>query len=99
MYLPRGIAHGFIVRKAPSVVVYQVSSEHSAAHDRGIHWDSFGAAWQESAPVVSARDQGLMPFAKFRSPFRFERAGAHRSGEAHRSTDAHPSADRMSSTR
>jgi dTDP-4-dehydrorhamnose 3,5-epimerase len=87
IYLARGIAHGFVVRKAPSVVVYQVSSEHSPAHDRGIHWDSFGAAWPESAPVVSARDQGLMPFAKFSSPFRFERFAAH------------PSADRVTSTR
>lgn len=93
IYLARGIAHGFVVRKAPSVVVYQVSSEHCAAHDRGIHWDSFGAAWPESAPVVSARDQGLVPFAKFRSPFRFERSGAHHP------TGAHQPTDRMSSTR
>jgi dTDP-4-dehydrorhamnose 3,5-epimerase len=80
IYLPRGIAHGFFVRKAPSVVVYQVSSEHSPAHDRGIHWDSFGAAWPQGTPVVSPRDQGLTPFARFRSPFRFERSGAPAQG-------------------
>ena len=73
VYLPRGIAHGFFVQSAPSVVVYQVTSEHNPAHDRGIHWDSFGAAWPQSAPVVSARDQGLTPLARFESPFRFER--------------------------
>jgi dTDP-4-dehydrorhamnose 3,5-epimerase len=71
MYLPRGIAHGFFVRRAPSVVAYQVSSEHSPAHDGGIHWNSFGAAWPDGEPVVSARDRRLIPFAKFNSPFRF----------------------------
>jgi dTDP-4-dehydrorhamnose 3,5-epimerase len=82
VYLPRGIAHGFLVREAPSVVVYQVSSEHSPAHDRGIHWNSFGATWLETAPVVSARDQQLMPLAKFTSPFRFDQSAAHPSAQA-----------------
>lgn len=72
VYLPRGIAHGFWVESAPSVVVYQVTSEHSPAHDKGIRWDSFGAKWPHGSPVVSARDQGLVPFAQFESPFRFE---------------------------
>ena len=72
IYLPRGIAHGFWVQSTPSVVVYQVTSEYSPAHDCGIHWDSFGAVWPPSAPVVSARDQSLMPFAQFESPFHFE---------------------------
>jgi len=72
VYLPRGIAHGFFVRSAPSVVVYHVTSEHSPAHDTGIRWDSFGASWQLSAPVVSLRDEGLIPFEQFKSPFCFD---------------------------
>ena len=72
VYLPRGIAHGFWVQSAPSVVVYQVTSEHSPAHDKGIRWNSFGAAWPQSAPIVSLRDRGLPEFAQFESPFRFD---------------------------
>ena len=72
VYLPRGMAHGFLVRSAPSVVVYQVTSEHSPAHDTGIRWNSFGATWQLSAPVISVRDEGLIPFEQFESPFRFD---------------------------
>jgi dTDP-4-dehydrorhamnose 3,5-epimerase len=72
VYLPRGMAHGFFVRSAPSVVVYQVTSEHSPAHDTGIRWDSFGAKWLLSAPVVSVRDEGLIPFEQFESPFSFD---------------------------
>jgi dTDP-4-dehydrorhamnose 3,5-epimerase len=70
-YLPRGIAHGFFVRSAPAVVVYHVTSEHTPAHDKGIRWDSFGAKWPQSAPVISLRDESLIPFAQFESPFRF----------------------------
>jgi dTDP-4-dehydrorhamnose 3,5-epimerase len=73
-YLPRGIAHGFFVRAAPAVVVYQVTSEHSPAHDIGIRWDSFGANWPQSRPVVSVRDQAHLPFAQFESPFRYDAA-------------------------
>jgi dTDP-4-dehydrorhamnose 3,5-epimerase len=73
-YLPRGIAHGFFVRSAPAVVVYEVTSEHSPAHDSGIRWDSFGAKWPAITPVVSSRDETLVPFAQYQSPFRFEPA-------------------------
>jgi dTDP-4-dehydrorhamnose 3,5-epimerase len=73
-YLPSGIAHGFFVRAAPAVVVYQVTSEHSPAHDTGIRWDSFGASWPQSTPVVSRRDEGLTPFQQFNSPFQFDPA-------------------------
>ena len=73
-YLPRGIAHGFFVRSAPAVVVYQVTSEHSPTHDTGIRWDSFSAKWPQSAPVVSRRDEGLTPFQQFNSPFQFDPA-------------------------
>jgi dTDP-4-dehydrorhamnose 3,5-epimerase len=71
-YLPRGIAHGFFVRSAPAMVVYEVTSEHSPEYDTGIRWDSFGAIWPQSAPVISLRDESLIPFAQFKSPFRFD---------------------------
>lgn len=70
VYLPRGIAHGFFVREAPAVMVYHVSSEHDPARDAGIHWNSFDAAWPIENPIVSARDDGFMPFSAFESPFR-----------------------------
>jgi dTDP-4-dehydrorhamnose 3,5-epimerase len=71
VYLPRGIAHGFYVREAPAVMVYHVTSEHDAARDAGIRWDSFGAAWPTEAPIVSARDAGFVGLADFESPFSY----------------------------
>ncbi len=69
VYLPRGIAHGFYVREAPAVMVYHVSSEHDPLHDKGIRWDSFGAAWPTDNPVVSTRDMGFPGLQEFESPF------------------------------
>jgi dTDP-4-dehydrorhamnose 3,5-epimerase len=71
-YLPRGIAHGFFVWSAPAVVVYHVTSEHIPEHDKGIRWDTLGAKWPQSAPVISLRDESLVPLAQFESSFRFD---------------------------
>ena len=73
VYLPRGIAHGFMVREAPAVMVYHVTSEHDPARDAGIHWNSFGAAWPYDNPTISARDDAFVSLQGFESPFRFER--------------------------
>lgn len=72
VYLPRGIAHGFYVREAPSVVVYHVSTEHNPAHDEGILWSSFGAPWPMTDPILSDRDAAFPSFADYRSPFVYE---------------------------
>jgi dTDP-4-dehydrorhamnose 3,5-epimerase len=72
VFLPRGIAHGFCVTKAPALVIYHVTSEHSPNHDTGIAWNSFGANWPTNSPVISARDEALPSLAQFKSPFVFE---------------------------
>jgi len=56
----------------PGAGCIQVTSEHSPAHDTGIRWNSFGAEWPQSAPVVSLRDESLALFLSFESPFRFD---------------------------
>ena len=81
VYLPRGIAHGFYVRFAPSVVVYHVTSEHNPEDDQGIRWNSFGAPWPVVDPVISDRDAGFPSFADFKSPFRFDPAAPPSRGQ------------------
>jgi dTDP-4-dehydrorhamnose 3,5-epimerase len=71
VYLPRGIAHGFLVREGPAVMVYHVTSEYDPSRDEGIRWDSFGAVWPVKDPIVSQRDQGFIEFDDFKSSFRF----------------------------
>lgn len=69
VYLPRGIAHGFVVRSESAGVFYHVTSEHDPVHDIGIAWNSFGAPWPVDNPLVSARDAGHISFQDFKSPF------------------------------
>lgn len=69
LYLPRGIAHGFLVREGPAVMVYHVTSEYDPERDAGIRWDSFGAAWPVERPIVSERDRGFVGLDGFISPF------------------------------
>ncbi|SFR96758.1 dTDP-4-dehydrorhamnose 3,5-epimerase [Granulicella pectinivorans] len=72
VYLPSGIAHGFVVLNGPADVMYHVTSEHDPVHDQGVLWSSFGAPWPGDDLIISARDRALIPFAEFESPFRFE---------------------------
>jgi len=69
LYLPAGIAHGFLTLSEQACMSYQVSSPHSPAHDAGIRWDSFGFDWPIAQPLLSDRDQRHPALADFDSPF------------------------------
>jgi dTDP-4-dehydrorhamnose 3,5-epimerase len=69
LYLPPGIAHGFLVQSETAILAYKVSSHHSPAHDAGIRWDSIPVDWGMEAPVLSARDQAFPALSEFISPF------------------------------
>lgn len=71
-YIPRGVAHGFMVTKGPATLVYSVSSEYDPQLDSGILWNSFGLDWPLTPSLLSARDQSFVAFADFDSPFRFQ---------------------------
>lgn len=69
IYMPRGIAHGFLVTSDHAVMQYKVTSVYSAAHDAGILWNSVGIKWPVSNPILSARDISFPAFKDFYSPF------------------------------
>jgi len=69
MYLPAGIAHGFLALEADSVMVYKTSTVHAPSHDTGIRWDSFGFDWGITDPVISTRDAAFPRLEEFVSPF------------------------------
>jgi dTDP-4-dehydrorhamnose 3,5-epimerase len=69
VYLPKGIAHGFLVLSERACMVYKVGSEYSPTHDQGIHWQSVPFVWPTSTPIVSARDAAFIDFPNFSSPF------------------------------
>lgn len=71
VYLPRGLAHGFLVVSERATLVYMVTSTHSPAHDDGVLWNSFGAPWPVADPILSERDRGFPPLSAFASPFAY----------------------------
>jgi dTDP-4-dehydrorhamnose 3,5-epimerase len=69
LYLPPGIAHGFLALQDYSIVLYAVSAGYAPQHDCGIRWDSFGFKWPISCPTLSERDQKFPPFTHTESYF------------------------------
>jgi dTDP-4-dehydrorhamnose 3,5-epimerase len=69
LYIPSGVAHGFLVLSEEALVHYKTSSVHQPASDKGIRWDSFGHAWPVKDPILSERDKKFPGLAEFQSPF------------------------------
>ena len=69
MYVPVGMAHGYLVLSEGTVVSYWVTSVYSADNDAGILWSSAGVAWPSVQPIISARDAGFPSLDEFQSPF------------------------------
>lgn len=59
IYLPRGFAHGYVVRSETADFVYKCSDYFDPADDRGVLWNdpAIGIDWDTPAPVLSAKDQ------------------------------------------
>ena len=70
IYIPEGLAHGFLALEDDTITVYNVSSVYSPENDSGIRWDSFGFDWQhQRPPIVSTRDQSFTGLQELASPF------------------------------
>ena len=69
LYIPIGVAHGFISRSDSSIVSYKVDKKYSPEHDAGIAWDSFFFNWGVAQPIISERDRKFPPLIEFESPF------------------------------
>ena len=41
LYVPKGLAHGFMVQSESAVTVYQTSTEYAPQHDTGVLWGIF----------------------------------------------------------
>jgi len=71
IYLPKGMAHGFLAISKTATLVYKVSTSHSPENDSGILWSSFGFDWKVESPILSPRDRSLVSMTEFVSPFSY----------------------------
>jgi dTDP-4-dehydrorhamnose 3,5-epimerase len=69
IFIPEGLAHGFYACEDKSTILYMTSGVFSPKHDSGILWNSAGIEWPDPAPIISERDQNLVPLEAFQNPF------------------------------
>lgn len=64
MFIPEGIAHGFLTLEPDTDVLYQIAPAYTPGHDRGVRWDdpAFGIEWPRRPEVISARDAAYADF-------------------------------------
>jgi dTDP-4-dehydrorhamnose 3,5-epimerase len=65
MYLPEGIAHGFLTLEDDTEVFYQMSEFYSPEAARGFRWNdpAFSIQWPEAVRVISDRDRTYPDFS------------------------------------
>lgn len=72
IYIPPGIAHGFLSLDEDSILLYKVSEGYSRELDQGFRWNSFDYKWPIKTPITSERDNGLPLLSDFVTPFIYE---------------------------
>jgi dTDP-4-dehydrorhamnose 3,5-epimerase len=65
VYIPRGMAHGFLTLSEQATLLYKVSEEYAPAHDTGILWSSCGISWPLADPILSDRDRAFPTLADY----------------------------------
>ena len=69
LYVPRGLAHGFLVIEEEATLVYKVETVYAPAEDSGLAWDGCGIDWPVDNPILSDRDRGFPALPAFETPF------------------------------
>ncbi len=69
IFIPKGLAHGFMSLKEDTITVYNVGTEYDSKSDFGIKYDSFGFDWEVENPIISNRDLQFDAVNEFNSPF------------------------------
>jgi len=66
MYIPEGLAHGFITLEAQTEVFYQISGTYAQQSARGLRWNdsTFSIQWPLEPVVISPRDANYPDFTE-----------------------------------
>lgn len=64
LFIPEGVAHGFLTLEPNTDVLYQIAPAYRPGFDAGVRWDdpAFGIAWPSAPALISARDAGYADF-------------------------------------
>lgn len=66
LYIPEGVAHGFLTLSDQTEVLYQISEFYRPECARGVRWDdpAFGIEWPAEVTVMSDRDRSYADFGQ-----------------------------------
>lgn len=58
LFIPEGVAHGFLTLEPDSDVLYQIAPVYTPGHAAGVRWNdpAFGIAWPATPALMSAAD-------------------------------------------
>ena len=64
LYIPKGLAHGYLTLTNDAEVYYHVSAPYSPDHADGVRWDdpAFGIEWPFAPEVISDPDRAWPSF-------------------------------------
>lgn len=69
LYIPIGIAHGFLSTSENSLMVYKTDSVYAPEEDTGILFSSCNLSDLPKSIVMSERDKNFISIQQFQSPF------------------------------
>ncbi|GIR59288.1 MAG: dTDP-4-dehydrorhamnose 3,5-epimerase [Crocinitomicaceae bacterium] len=71
LYIPEGMAHGFLTLKDDTIFTYKCSNHYNKDSEDGIIWNdsNLNINWNIKKPLVSEKDQLVQNFSSFVSPF------------------------------
>ena len=69
LYIPKGLAHGFVSSEDDTIVNYAQTSCYDREYDCGINSMSVGINWGVAEPIRSGRDLTFPALKDFNSPF------------------------------
>ncbi len=71
LYLPKGIAHGFLSLQDNSLMIYKTDSVYNPDYDMGILWSSIDLDIGISSDdiIISERDMSFPKLSDYKSPF------------------------------
>ncbi|HEX7887144.1 MAG TPA: dTDP-4-dehydrorhamnose 3,5-epimerase [Phenylobacterium sp.] len=60
LFIPEGVAHGFLTLEPDTDVVYQIAPAFRPGHEAGIRWNdpAFAIEWPATPALISPRDAG-----------------------------------------
>ena len=66
LLIPKGFAHGFVVRSETADFLYKCSDYYDGPDDHGVLWNdpAIGIDWQTSSPILSEKDKSYLPLSQ-----------------------------------